>query len=51
MSERFGVDVRRRGKENKMSYAFEDKDEELREVPALVRSMAMKGIFDVDCWE
>lgn len=32
MSERFGVDVRRRGKENKMSYAFEDKDGKKRTV-------------------
>ena len=32
MSERFGVDVRRRGKENKMSYAFEDEDGKKRTV-------------------
>lgn len=32
MRERYGVDVRRRGKENKMSYAFEDRDGKKRTV-------------------
>ena len=32
MRERYGVDVRRRGKENKMSYAFEDREGKKRTV-------------------